>query len=220
MKRISLLVLILFLFSSTVLLAVQQTKKKTTTKKTTTTVKKTTPTRQVVGVIGTKKIYLDEYKTMLNNYIQYWQNKGEKITPDSKKTYNNRLWEELVAKEAYNKDIKSRRLTVTKAELDARTLSNPPDQVKNIPQLQKNGKFDTDMYNMAIQKDSVFKKNVQAVIMDTYPYEKLFNTIKAQVKIKPDSVKNDWMLKNDKASAKIITFDWHTMKNVTVSDSE
>jgi peptidyl-prolyl cis-trans isomerase D len=219
MKKTSILIITLLLLITSGLMAVQTAKKKTPAKKTTSAVKKP-PTRQVVGTIGTKKIYLDEYKAMLTNYTQYWQNKGEKITPESKKKFNNQLWEELVAKEAYNKDIKARKLTVTKAELDARTISNPPEQVKGIPQLQTNGKFDSAKFKMAIEKDSVFKRNVQAVIMDSYPYEKLFNTIKAKVKIKPDSVKNDYIAKNDKASAKIINFDWHTMKNITVADSE
>ncbi len=229
MKKISIIVLMLLFIFATVVLIAQTPKKATTTNKSTTgkstskntaTTAKKPASRQVVGTIGTKKIYLDEYKTMLTNYNQYWQNRGEKITPESKKKFNNQLWDELVAKEAYNKDIKKRNLTVTPVELNARTLSNPPEQVKSIPQLQTNGKFDISKYKMAVEKDTVFKKNVQAIIMDSYPYEKLFNTIKAQVKIKPDSVKNDFIAKNDKASAKIISFDWHTMKNITVADSE
>jgi peptidyl-prolyl cis-trans isomerase D len=218
MKRTSIIILAMLILISG-LIAAPVVKKKTPAKKPASTAKKPA-VRQVVGTIGTKKIYLDEYKTMLANYTQYWQNKGEKITPESKKKFNNQLWEELVAKEAYLKDIKARKLTVSPAELNARTISNPPEQVKSIPQLQTNGKFDSAKYKMAVEKDSVFKKNVQAIIMDSYPYEKLFSTIKAQVKIKPDSVKNDWVSKNDKETVKIISFDWHTMKNITVADSE
>lgn len=110
--------MLLFIFATVVLIA-QTPKKATTTNKSTTgkstskntaTTAKKPASRQVVGTIGTKKIYLDEYKTMLTNYNQYWQNRGEKITPESKKKFNNQLWDELVAKEAYNKDIKKKKL--------------------------------------------------------------------------------------------------------------
>lgn len=182
-------------------------------------VKKAT-TSTVVGSINGKKILYGEFSKMLDNYKSFQVNKGVKLDKEKTAELNNQLWEELIARQIYDKAIVQKGLTPTTAELEKRAITNPPQQVKAIPALQTNGKFDAAKYKMALEKDAKFKTDVIQVIAESYKYEKLFRSIKSSAKIKPDSVKDAYYKENNKVSAQIIYFNPAKVKNVTVPDSE
>ncbi|MBP7564217.1 MAG: hypothetical protein KA886_10565, partial [Candidatus Cloacimonetes bacterium] len=48
---------------------------------------------EIAGRIGSKTYTYEEYNSILNNYYQYWQKQGVKLTDDKKKELNNQCWE-------------------------------------------------------------------------------------------------------------------------------
>jgi len=174
----------------------------------------------VVGKIDNRTITYAEYNQMLSNFTNAQQARGVKITEDKRKELNNQLWEEIIGRTIYDQEIKRRRIVVSDQEAYNKVVANPPQDVKVIKDLQVNGKFSVDRFKEAMEKNPKFKQSVLDFMKETMVYDKLFAVIRAQAKVKPDSVKDVWLKDNDLVSAKIISFDYNKITSVTVSDSE
>ncbi len=160
----------------------------------------------IIGKIGTKTYKHSDYDKLLNNYFNYWQNQGQKVTDQKKKELNNQLWEEEIARYLYDTEIQKRKLEPTEKDLYNKALQSPPTGVTKIADLQTNGKFDKDKYKQALDNVPQFKKQVIDDIRPQYRYEKLFANIKAEVRVDADSIYREWYKANNKASGKIIHF--------------
>jgi parvulin-like peptidyl-prolyl isomerase len=175
----------------------------------------------IVGKINNKTYTYSEYNDILNNYFNYWQTRdGKKLTPERKKELNDRCWEELIGRSIYDSEIKRRNIIVTDQEAKNSVLKDPPMQIKQIEALKTNGKFDIEKLKKALEVDEKFRVSVYNLVKETMVYDKLFNVIKAQVKAKPDSIKNVWLKDNNTADAKVIFFDYTTLPIQEVSDNE
>ena len=175
---------------------------------------------EIAGRIGSKTYTYEEYNSILNNYYQYWQKQGVKLTDDKKKELNNQCWEELVARQIYDEEIMKRKINPSDDELYNHTLKNPPQAVKSIKDLQTNNKFDKNKFKIAMEKTPEFKKNVLDVVRDQYRYDKLFSSIKAGAKVNTDSIYREWKKANNKADGKVISFDLKPSGNLAVESEE
>lgn len=181
-----------------------------------------TTSNKIVGSIDGFAITYDEFNRMLTNYISYNKrmNKDMKTDDASMKKMNDDLWNQLVGKQIYDKEIARTKLTIPKAEVENFVNNNPPAEVKKFPQLQKNGKFDISLYRMALEKDPGFKQAISNGYIQGNIYDYLFRVIKSRAKVKEDSVKQVFLKNNDKVSGKVIFFDTNKITSVSVADSE
>jgi len=99
--------------------------------------------KAVIGKIDNITYTYAEYNKVLSNYYAYYQKKwGHPLSEEEKAKLNNQCWEELVGRYIYDKAIKAGKITITQAELLREAKKNPPEAVKQIPELKTNGKFD------------------------------------------------------------------------------
>lgn len=176
---------------------------------------------KIVGKIGTKTYSYNEFNQIFTNYLKFYEDKGTKLTPDKKKELNNQCWEELIARQVYDNEIKNRKINFTDQQLYNKVLANPPAAVKSIADLKTNNKFDKNKFKMAMDKDPAFKKNVLTFVRDQYVYEKLFNVIKAGAKLDADStIHKNWKKQNNKGDGKVLVFDFKKLPPATISDEE
>jgi peptidyl-prolyl cis-trans isomerase D len=180
---------------------------------------KTNP-KGVVGKIGNKTYTLAEYKEILDNYYRYYESREGRLSSERKKELNERCWEELIGRAIYDGEIRRRRLSVSDQEAMNLVLKTPPVQVQQIEALKTEGKFDLEKFKQAMEMDANFKNSVLELVKEGMIYDKLFDTIRAQVKAKPDSVRDAWIKDNNTADARIIMFDWSKLPEMPVQNSE
>ena len=174
--------------------------------------------RGVIGVIAGKKIRYPEFNEYFSQYYGNWIQQNPDKEPDEKKL-NNEAWDRFVSKILYDMEIKKRHIKVT-TEDEIKKLDNPSDDIKQIKQFQTNGKFDKAKYQKMIEENPDFANALIDNIHQTLPYEKLFDAVKAEVKVTDEDVKEDYIKKNDKADVKIIYFDYKKVDNPKIEDSE
>jgi parvulin-like peptidyl-prolyl isomerase len=177
--------------------------------------------KAVVGKIDNITYTYSEYDKILSNYYAYYQKKwGHPLSEEEKAKLNNQCWEELVGRYIYDKAIKAGKITITQAELLREAKKNPPEAVKQIPELKTNGKFDKKKYENALNNVPDFKKAVLEEVKALYQYQKLLNTIRNEVTVSEDSVYAEWLRENDLVDAQIICFDAKKLTSVIASEEE
>jgi len=176
--------------------------------------------KAVIGKIDDKTYTYSEYETILSNYFKYHNPKNKQLSVEEKARLNDQCWEELVGRYVYDKAIRAGKIKLTDTQVLAEAKRNPPAAVKQIPDLQTNGKFDKKKYEDALGKAPEFKKAVIAEVRAIYQYTKLLDTIKAEVDVDPDSVKAQWFKDNDNLDARVIYFDYNRLTDITASEEE
>ena len=176
--------------------------------------------KAIIGKIDDKAYTYAEYETILSNYFKFYNPHNKKLSVEEQARLNDQCWEELIGRCVYDKAIKAGKLKLTDAQVLAEAKRNPPASVKQIKDLQTNGKFDQKKYEDALNKAPDFKKAVIADVRSIYQYTKLLETIKAEVDVNPDSVKAAWFKDNDTVDARVIYFDYNRLTHVTASEDE
>ncbi len=171
--------------------------------------------------IDGKKISYAEYSERLQgawrNYLE--QNPDQEIDDQAFDTIKNETWTNLVAVELYNKALKHRKIKISEDDImDA--LNDPPDDIKNLEQFQTEGVFDFDKYQTALFENQPFANWLEARIRSSMPYDKLFESVKADTLVTEEMLKQDYIDDNNKADVKVIFFDPNTITEIEVTDEE
>lgn len=217
MKFMKVIISILLITSFMLLSAQTKTKPVAKPAKAKTQVK-TSP--KIIGKIGDKVYTYDDFNKTLESYYTFWEKKGVKLTPDKKEELNNQCWEELIARYIYDKEIKNKKINVSDQEINNFVLNQTPDDIRQIKDLQTDGKFDKTKLQMALEQNAQFKQSVYDFLRGNMVYDKLFDSVKSSVKPNVDSLKTVWLKNNNKASAQIIYFDYKKLKDMPVTDPE
>ncbi|MDD4222992.1 MAG: peptidylprolyl isomerase [Candidatus Cloacimonetes bacterium] len=177
--------------------------------------------KAVIGKIDDVVYSYADYNKILSNYFSYHQNqKGRVLTEEEKAELNNRCWEELVGRYIYDKAIKAGKIKITRQELMREAKKNPPAAVKQIPDLQKKGRFDQKTYEKALSEASEFREAVLDEVRALYQYNKLLDAIRSEAVVTEDSVRVQWERDSEVVDAKIIFFDANRQTNVVPTEEE
>jgi parvulin-like peptidyl-prolyl isomerase len=171
--------------------------------------------------IAGQKITYTEYNELLkNSYANYIQQNPEtEITDQIMKQINEDTWSQLVGKILYDREIKRRKIKVTEEDV-LEKLKNPGEDITSIPDFQTDGKFDYNKYESLLLENPDFANYLERRYTESLPYEKLFDSVKAEVSVTEEEVKEDYIKKNNKADARIIFFDPAKIDSVYVSEEE
>lgn len=174
-----------------------------------------------IGKIAGKKIHYSEYSQYLKNAYaaRVQQNPEEEIDDKVAKEINDQTWNQLVDEILINKEIKRYRIKATDEDIILR-LQDPYDDIKAIPDLQTDGKFDQEKYNEILLGNENFAAWYEMRIRSTLPRELLFEKIKSEVQVTEQEVEEDYFMKNNKADAKIIFFDPKKIKEFEVTEED
>lgn len=177
--------------------------------------------KAVIGKINDKAYTYAEYEAILDNYLAFYQNQqSAPLTNEEIAQYNDKCWEELVARYIYDQEISKRNLKLGSQELLAEAKKNPPASVKRIKDLQSGGKFDQKKYEKALNEAKEFREAVLEDVREIYIYTKLLNTIRSEATSDPDSVRKAWEHEQELVDARIIFFDANKMSSVTATAEE
>ncbi len=176
--------------------------------------------KEYVGIIGGKKITPQEYSDILEQTFanHYQANPEQEIDDATAKRLNDQTWDQLVQQILFDRELKKRGIKVRDQDI-VEKLKNPGEDVREIEQLQTDGKFDYNKYESILMDNAEFANWMEMRIRSTLPYEKLYEHVKAEVTVTEEEVRQQYIDENDKASARIIFFDPKKM-TYTVTDED
>ncbi|MBN1326959.1 MAG: peptidylprolyl isomerase [Candidatus Cloacimonetes bacterium] len=167
------------------------------------------------------KISYEEYNEMIKraygNYIQ--QNPDTEVDEKVMTDLNNQVWEQLVAQILYDKEIKRLGIKIRNNNVVER-LNDPPEDIRTIEEFHTDGKFDLQKYRDMLFENENFAAYMEQRVRANLPYELLFETIKAQVSVTEEDVREEFISKNNKADVKVIFFDPSKVDSVSVTEDE
>lgn len=175
-----------------------------------------------VGKIYGKKIHYATYDQQLRNYISNYikQNPSANIDDQTFQRLNDEFWRSYSQQVIMEKQLKRYHIKVKDNEVLEKIKNEPPQELMSNPQFQTNGQFDKQKYMTALTQSPEFANAIEQYVRQVLPYEKLEKKIKAEVKIVEDSIRIDYVEKNDKVSGKVVFFDVSVMPEEKVTDAE
>jgi len=175
-----------------------------------------------VGKIYGKKVTYEEFDRLLKQSMNYHRinSPDQPITDQVLQNLNDQTWNQLVSQRVLEKQLKRYRVRVKYSDVANKFKTDPPAELKQDPTFMTNGIFDMTKYYDFIANNPQFASLLEQHIRETLPYELLEKKIKDQVKVTPDSVKADWLSKNEKASGRVVFFDWNAVHAVDIYEEE
>ncbi|HPR16791.1 MAG TPA: peptidylprolyl isomerase [Candidatus Cloacimonadota bacterium] len=174
-----------------------------------------------VGIVDGVKVTYPEYQEYLKNTYANYSQQNPDVEFDDKLTQqlNDQTWNSLKQRILYDREIKKRHIKVKDNDV-IESLQNPPDDIKSIEQLQTDGVFDTEKYNNLLFENRDFAAYMESRIRSSMPYDKLFESVKAEVKLTDEDVKEQYIKDNNKADADIIYFETKLAGKTEITDED
>jgi peptidyl-prolyl cis-trans isomerase D len=152
-----------------------------------------------VASVNGKKITVQEFQNNYQNTLQMYQNiLKDKFTPEMENQFN--------LKQVTLNELIDQRLVVSGAEkLELKTTDTEVrDQLTKLPYFQKEGKFDKDLYLSLLKANRITPQDFENNIRTDLLRRKVITLLRSQVKVSPDEVLKDYVLKNDKVNIQFI----------------
>jgi len=175
-----------------------------------------------VGKIYGKKVLLQEFDTLFRQNVQQHLAQNQEATMDDQtsKQLNDQTWNQLVSRRVMDRQLKRYRIRVRDREVVDKALNDPPQDIKTIPAFLTNNEFDFHKYLSVLNENEFFAEQLEDYIRQILPYEKLERKIKDQIRLTADSVRVDWIERNDRITARVIHFDWNRVETQEISEDE
>ncbi len=152
-----------------------------------------------VASVNGKKITVQEFQNSYQNTLRMYQNiLKDKFTQDLENQFN--------LKQVTLNELIDQRLVVSGAEkLELKTTdAEVRDQLVQLPYFQKEGKFDKDLYLSLLKANRITPQEFENNIRTDLLQRKVITLLRSQVKVSPDEVFKDYVLKNDKVNIQFI----------------
>jgi hypothetical protein len=138
---------------------------------------RTQDTHGYVGLVGKHGITPDEYHAAVSYITDKYktENRLRDLSNEDYRAVEQQAWKYLVAELTWAKVLKAQRIGVTEAELMEIVRSNPPEELRNKPELMTDGKFDQQKYQQIInapENREYFSKYFRQ-LLEVLPREKL-----------------------------------------------
>ncbi|MBC8313501.1 MAG: peptidylprolyl isomerase [Candidatus Cloacimonetes bacterium] len=179
--------------------------------------------KNYVGVIAGEKIKYQKYHEMLkNSYDNFVQNaESSEINPETYRELNDQTWNQLVQSIIFDNAIKKFNLKISPKKIADKILNEPPEMLKQNPNLQTDGKFDNAKYYQALQNPQTgLKLWLESYFSQLALYEKLMEFVSSSVIVSDAEIEKDYTDKNTKATADIIVFSTDLTDSVNVTEIE
>ncbi|MBN1351073.1 peptidylprolyl isomerase [candidate division KSB1 bacterium] len=156
--------------------------------------------------------YEDFYQMVDQRYDDQSKRTGEAPEGYQLENLERQVWEEVLQAALLRQYIEKYDIKATAEEIVHEVETNPLPEVRQIEDLQTDGKFDPEKYakyvldgqsEQAVQILQYMENRVQGQI----PFRKLDNMLRQLVRISPEELKNEYLKKNQTVKAKYIFFD-------------
>lgn len=142
----------------------------------------------ILGYVGKKSIKLNEYQNILN-YLTYKYlraNRLKDISEEERIRLQEEAWRYLVDNKIWQDIYKKNDISVTNEELFEIMKANPPEEIKNLPELKDSlGNFDYQKYHQLLmnpENQAYFAVYAQE-LLDFLPKEKFRLDLQAAIQI-------------------------------------
>jgi peptidyl-prolyl cis-trans isomerase D len=117
-----------------------------------------------------------------NQYRMYQESQGQRPDSRAERDVAERAWENLLQRYLLHREAGQRRLEVTEDEISLEMQSNPPDFMRNHPDLQTDSLFDHSKYLNALSDPSL-AGFLDSYLRETLPLRKIQDYIGSSVRI-------------------------------------
>jgi parvulin-like peptidyl-prolyl isomerase len=102
----------------------------------------------VVGMVGKKKITVQEYRNTIDFYTVKFQTENDRrdLSPQEQENVTQQTWQYLTQEKTWSDVYKKNNIKITDAEIIEIMKANPPQELQNRPDLMTDGKFDNQKY--------------------------------------------------------------------------
>ncbi|MFA7542850.1 MAG: SurA N-terminal domain-containing protein [Candidatus Cloacimonadaceae bacterium] len=169
--------------------------------------------------IGEREYSEKELKDGFSAYLEFIK-PAQTLDKADSLGYFSQYFDELIAMNIYNKEIKRRKLVLSEADLEAQIWQNPPQGVKQIPDFLEDGVFSLERYQKALMEEESFKREVMQVSRDMYSYHALLAEVKSEAQVDEAAVQEKWLNTATTADAEIIYFDYSRLKHIEATPQE
>jgi parvulin-like peptidyl-prolyl isomerase len=134
-------------------------------------------THGYVGKVGNHNVTPEEYRSIVSYMTDKYKsdNRLRDLSNEDYQAIEQQAWKYLVSELTWEKVLKAQRVGVTETEIMEIVRSNPPEELRNRPELLTDGKFDPQKYEQAMnapENREYFTKYLRQ-ILEMLPREKL-----------------------------------------------
>jgi hypothetical protein len=175
-----------------------------------------------VGKIYGKKIPYETFDNQLRENIHFhlMNNEDADLDEQTLRNLNDQTWNQLVSRNVMDRQLRRYRIRVRERDVIEKFRNDPPRELMQNPSFLTNGAWDQQKYLEIIANNPEFAHSLEEYIRQLLPYELLERRIKDQVIVTTDSVRVDWLSRNDRVSGRVILFDWNTIAEQNVTDED
>lgn len=164
----------------------------------------------VVGKIGNYDVMYDQYNQMVQDKLARMRQDDPTLEIDDAKVTQARseVWNDLVRSQLMEQYQEKFGIVVSDDEVAYAVRNNPPAYIRNNENFQTNGQFDPALYDQFLRDPN--SANVLVAIESDYRNsignQKVIDRIISPVYVTPDEVWDDFVAKNERFKAVVISF--------------
>lgn len=164
--------------------------------------------------------------------IEQRQEEHRKRTGESPEGYQlenleNQIWEEMIQAALLHQYIDEHKIVATPEEVVYQVEHNPPQEIRQIENLQTDGKFDPKKYEQYVL-DGQSEQALQIIhymeerFQSQIPFQKLSNMIQQTVRVSLEEIKEEYIKKNQNVKVRYIFFDPNEFRDaeIEIDDDE
>jgi len=185
-----------------------------------------TPTTPVAKVNGREILYTD-WQQRVSQATQNQQRAGRSLTQDEIRQIENETLDEMITQALLEQEYRRRGITVSDDELREFARYAPPPFLYNAPDLQTEGRFDSQKYQRLLASPQARQGGLLVALENYYrteiPKEKLFEQITDAVTLSDADLWRSWQDEHDSASVSYVawrpTIDTTAIRAVTDAEA-
>ncbi|MGH7598925.1 MAG: peptidylprolyl isomerase [bacterium] len=164
----------------------------------------------VIATINGQDIHYEQfYRAYEQQLEQYKQQTGQEPAENQLDYFRNQVWENMLREVLVTQEIEKRGIKATDKEIVHYIYNEPPEIIKQNPTFQQNGQFDNAKYQAALNDAGAdqFWRQVESYLRASLPYQKFQDEFDATAVVTESQVRNDYVKRNQKATARYIFFN-------------
>lgn len=178
----------------------------------------------IVAEINGQEIHVDRFWRLYQDELTAYQQRYGTQPSEAQQDYiRNQVWDSMVRRILERQAIDQAGLAATNEEIYYYLVENPPDFIKNDTSFAgANGQFDREKYQAALANplnDPIWK-NVEDLLRENLPLQKLYDEIRATVYVTESEVREEYLNRNQKATVAYLFVDPGRFQNAAIEIDE
>ena len=185
-----------------------------------------TTSTNVATVNGEDILALTWFNATAQLEQQTTQQSGRSVTLDERRHLSDQAFEQLVSDVLLRQEYRRRRIRVSNDELAEAAKFAPPPQLAQSPELQTDGRFDSEKYQRFLSSPSARQQGIlfqlESYYRDQIPREKLFEQVASDVYLSDERLWTIWQDTRDTTQMTYVAFRPQLIpdKDVSVPESD